>query len=136
MSTSQKKVMVVSDNDGLARAIHLNLKAHFEADVVLIAPDLSDDKENLTSAGDCDLIIVATSSPTSEPVVALAKASLTDRVGHVPLLIISDRPFDSDLDARIVHLDFPFTLGELHSAVQDLLPEESDAALANAYQPC
>jgi hypothetical protein len=136
MSTSQKKVIVVSDNDGLARAIHLNLKAHFEADVVLIAPDLSDDKENLTSAGDCDLIIVATSSPTSEPVVALAKASLTDRVGHVPLLIISDRPFDSDLDARIVHLDFPFTLGELHSAVQDLLPEESDAALANAYQPC
>jgi hypothetical protein len=136
MSTSQKRVIVVSDNDGLARAIHLNLKAHFEADVVLIAPDLSDDKENLTSAGDCDLIIVATSSPTSEPVVALAKASLTDRVGHVPLLIISDRPFDSDLDARIVHLDFPFTLGELHSAVQDLLPEESDAALANAYQPC
>jgi DNA-binding response OmpR family regulator len=136
MSTSQKKVIVVSDNDGLARAIHLNLKAHFEADVVLIAPDLSDDKENLTSAGDCDLIIVATSSPTSEPVVALAKASLTDRVGQVPLLIISDRPFDSDLDARIVHLDFPFTLGELHSAVQDLLPEESDAALANAYQPC
>jgi len=136
MSTSQMRVIVVSDNDGLARAIHLNLKAYFEADVVLITPDLSDAKENLTSVGDCDLIIVATSSPTSEPVVALAKASLTDRVGQVPLLIISDRPFDPDLDARIVHLGFPFTLGELHSAVQELLPEESDAALANAYQSC
>jgi hypothetical protein len=135
MSTSQKRVFVVSDNDGLARAILLNLKACFEADVVLIAPNLPDAKENLVSAGDCDLIIVATSSPTSEPVVALAKASLTERVGQVPLLIISDRPFDPDLDAQIAHLDFPFSLGELHSAVQELLPKESDAALANAYQP-
>jgi len=129
MSGPQKRVFVVSDNVGLARAIDLNLKACFEADTVLIAPHPG---ENLAIAGDCDLIIVATSSPTSEPVVALAKASLAERIGQVPLLIISDRPFDPDVDERIAHLDFPFHVSALHKAVQELLQEAPDAALTSA----
>ena len=134
-SLSQKRVVVLSDNDGLARAIELSLSKRLGVKVEKLG-SLPKKGNRHSEVGDCDLIVVATSSPTSEPVVALAKASLTERVGQVPLLIISDRPFDPDLDARIVHLDFPFSLGELHSAVQELLPEESDAALANAYQPC
>jgi hypothetical protein len=128
MNAPSKRVFVVSDNDGLARAIDLNLRAYFEADTILIPPS---PRETPAGAGDCDLIIVATSSPTSEPVVALARASLTQRIGQVPLLIISDRPFDPDMDERIAHLDFPFHVSELHKAVQALLQEEPDAALTS-----
>jgi hypothetical protein len=132
MSAPQKRVFVVSDNVGLARAIDLNLKACFEADTVLIASHPPHPEKNLAIAGNCDLIIVATSSPTSEPVVALAKASLAERIGQVPLLIISDRPFDPDVDERIAHLDFPFHVSALHKAVQELLQEAPDAALTSA----
>jgi hypothetical protein len=60
-------------------------------------------------------------SPTSEPVVELAKASLTGRIRQVSLLIISDRPFQSDPDARIVHLDFPFDMDGLYDRVGEIL---------------
>ena len=132
MNTPQKTVFVVSDSDGLARAIDLNLRDSFEINTVLTMPHTSPSGRNPVAAGDCDLIIVATSSPTSEPVVALAKASLVGRIGQVPLLIISDRPFDSDVDEQIAHLDFPFRVSELLKAVQGLLREEPNAALTNA----
>ena len=131
MSARQKRIFVVSDNDGLARAIELNLNDCFDTNTVLVVPYTSPSGRDLATAGDCDLIIVATSSPTSEPVVALAKASLADRIGQIPLLIISDRPFDSDVDKRIAHLDFPFRVGELLKAVQRLLQEEPNAALTS-----
>jgi hypothetical protein len=74
--------------------------------------------------GDCSLIIVAASLPSSEPVVALARASLAARIGEVPLLIISDRPFPPDPVDRIAHLDFPFDIGGLHNSIQDILNRE------------
>ena len=61
------------------------------------------------------------SSPASEPVVALTRASLTDCIGQVPILIISDRPLDPAPDAQIVHLDYPFDTGELHDKVKEIL---------------
>jgi len=71
--------------------------------------------------GDFDLIVVAMSSPTSEPVVALARASLAGQIGQVPLLIISDRPFHSDPNDRIIHLDFPFDIDGLCDKVKEVL---------------
>lgn len=133
---TRKRVLVLSDNDGLSRAIELNLK-HSQLEVVKLPlssprqqhpePASSrtcqgdDGRGNQTEVGDLDLIVVAMSSPTSEPVVALARASLTGRIGQVPLLIISDRPFHSDPDDRIIHLDFPFDIDGLHDKVEEIL---------------
>jgi hypothetical protein len=122
-----KRVLVLSDNDGLSRAIELNLE-HSDLQVVKFA--LSSPRQRCpeerragsqNEVSDFDLIVVAMSSPTSEPVVALYRASLTGRIGQVPLLIISDRPFHSDPDDRIIHLDFPFDIDGLHDKVEEIL---------------
>ena len=119
-----KRVLVLSDNDGLSRAIELNLNIRLDVEVVTLAPSSLEQRGGPAENGDPDLVVVAMSSPTSEPVVALTKASLTGWVGQVPLLIISDRPFRSDPEAQITHLDFPFDIDKLHDKVQELLQRE------------
>jgi hypothetical protein len=127
-----KRVLVLSDNNGLADAIEFNLKrSHLEVvRLALSSPELCErsaerQRGSQVRDGDFDLIVVAMSSPTSEPVVALAKASLGGRIGQVPLLIISDRPFLSDPDAQIVHLDFPFDIAGFNTKVRKILQGES-----------
>ena len=124
-SLAGKRILVLSDNDGLARAIELSLGKRLGAEVIVLAtlrvPHQGEPQETI---GDCDLIVVATSSPTSEPVVALARASLAQRIGRVPLLIISDRPFHSEPDDQIVHLDFPFDLDTFYERVTEIFGPE------------
>ena len=119
-----KRVLILSDNNGLSRAIELNLNRRLGVEIVTIAPSSLEQRGSPADNGDFDLIVVAMSSPTSEPIVALAKASLTGRIGQVPLLIISDRPFRSDPQAQITHLDFPFDIDKLHHKVRELLQKE------------
>jgi hypothetical protein len=116
-----KRVLVLSDNDRLSRAIELNLNHRMEVKVLrsVASPPVQDRSQ--AEVADFDLIVVAMISPTSEPVVALARASLAGRIGQVPLLIISERPFDLDPYVPIVHLDFPFNAHALHDRVQELL---------------
>jgi hypothetical protein len=151
---ARRRILVLSDNDGLSRAIELNLK-HSHLEVIRLAlssPRLRKrpsaqgrgkgsakrqrcpEKQRTGSqaeVGDFDLIVVAMSSPTSEPVVALARASLAGRIGRVPLLIISDRPFQSEPDDQITHLDFPFDIDRLHDKVKEILQRRSEPALMN-----
>jgi DNA-binding response OmpR family regulator len=117
-----KRVLVLSDNEGLSKAIELNLERS-DLEVVSFALSSPEQQESQAEVGDCDLIVVAMSSPDSEPVVALARASLAGRIGQVPLLIISDRPFHSKPGDRIIHLDFPFDLDRLHDKVKEILQE-------------
>jgi hypothetical protein len=126
MSPEQKRVCIVSDNQGLARAIELNLESCTEVETFCISPGISQTETAETIAGECSLIVIATSSPTSEPLVVLAKASLLGHIGQVPLIIISDRPFRPDEDRRIVHLDFPFRVDDLCKTVDELLYKETD----------
>jgi len=123
-----KRVLVLSDNDGLSRAIGLNLK-HSHLEVIRLALSSPGQRGSQAEMDDFDLIVVAMSSPTSEPVVALARASLAGRVGQVPLLIISDRPFHSDPDDQIIHLDFPFDINGLRDKVQEILQRDSQPSL-------
>jgi len=119
---TRKRVFVLSDSEGLSRAIALNLSPYME--VTRFVLNLSERRlSRETTAGDFDLIIVAMSLPTSEPVVALAKASLTRWIGQVPILIISDKPFQPDQDNRIVHLDFPFKAEGFYNKVKTILQE-------------
>ena len=68
-----------------------------------------------------DLIVVAMSRSSGEPLLALAQASLVQSVGQVPVLIISDRPFDPSPTDGISYLAFPFQVEELRSTVMGLL---------------
>jgi DNA-binding response OmpR family regulator len=127
-----KRVLVLSDNDGLSRAIELNLKqSHLE--VIRLALSSPGQRGSQAEVDDFDLIVVAMSSPTSEPVVALARASLAGRIGEVPLLIISDRPFHSDPHDQIIHLDFPFDIDGLHDKVKEILQRVSEPTLMNVH---
>jgi DNA-binding response OmpR family regulator len=130
---ARKRVLVLSDNDGLSRAIESNLNSHLE--VVRLTLSSPGQRESQAELGDFDMIVVAMSLPTSEPVVALARASLAGRIGQVPLLIISDRPFHSDLDDQIIHLDFPFDIGGLHDKVKEILQRGSEPSLTSAHRP-
>jgi DNA-binding response OmpR family regulator len=129
-----KRVLVLSDNDILSRAIELNLKqSHLK--VVRLALSSPGQRGSQAEVGDFDLIVVAMSSPTNEPIVALARASLAGRIGQVPLLIISDRPFHSDPDDQIIHLDFPLVIDGLHDKVKEILQEGSEPILTGARHP-
>ena len=116
-----KKILVVSDDAKLSRAIELNLGNPGGMQVVCPESELVPWGVSTWGNDDIDLLVVATSSPSSEPVVMLARAALTDRVGLVPLLIISDRPFVADSEARIDHLAFPFCPVELYDTVSGIL---------------
>jgi hypothetical protein len=121
--STMKQIVVVSDSIGLSRVIEVNLKGlKVEVLKITCSPEGTGGRGQL--ARRCDLIIVALSSPASEPVVVLARASLAGQVGQVPLLIISDRPFESDPRDQIVHLDFPFDIDRLYGTVSAILGAE------------
>ena len=121
LSLRGKRVLILSDNSGLSRAIALNLSSCLEVKTARLEPESPQSWKLQTENEGFDLMIVALSSPNSEPVVALARASLAGSIGRVPLLIISDRPFDSAPDDRITHLDFPFDIDRLCHTVREML---------------
>ncbi|MCP4537013.1 MAG: hypothetical protein GY832_07685 [Chloroflexi bacterium] len=118
---TRKKVLVLSDNEGLSRAIELNLNSRLEVKIIKFAPRSPEKWKTQTEVDDFDLIVLAMSSPSSEPVVALARASLTRQIGRTPLLIISDRPFNSEPEHQITHLNFPFDIDKLCNQVDEIL---------------
>lgn len=116
-----KRVLILSDNEGLSRAIALNLRSCLEVKIARWEPESPQSWRRRPEDDSFDLMIVAVSSHTSEPVVTLARASLAGSIGQIPLLIISDRPFDSAPDDRITHLDFPFDIERLCLTVREML---------------
>lgn len=121
MSLEGKRTVVLGDNDLLCRAIGLSLDGHLKMDVVETWPALPQGPDLSTMGDHLDLIVVAMSSPDSEPLLALVRASLADRLGRTPVLIISERPFDARPEENIAHLRFPFRPEELHNRVRGLL---------------
>ena len=116
-----KRVVVLSDNDALAQAIELALSHCLDLNMVRFVSSPAEQWMGQIKNDDFDLIVVATSLPTSEPVVMLSQASLAQQIGQVPLLIVSDRPFDPDTDHRFFHLGFPMNAGELRNKVKEIL---------------
>jgi len=116
-----KRVVVLSDNNALAQAIELALSKCLNLNMVRFVSSPPKQWVGQIRNDDFDLIVVATSLPTSEPVVMLTQASLAQQIGQVPLLIVSDRPFDPDMDNRFFHLDFPVGADELRDKVKEIL---------------
>jgi hypothetical protein len=99
----------------------VNLNKHVDVEIVRLASDSREQWADRASNSGVDLIVLGMSSPASEPVVALSRASLVGCVGQIPLLIISNRPFEPE--DRIVHLDFPFDIDDFDATVTRLLQE-------------
>jgi DNA-binding NarL/FixJ family response regulator len=116
-----KKILILSDNDGLSRAIALNLNSRLNVKIVKLTFDAQEQWKNRIRNSHFDLIVLGMSSPASEPVVALARALLTKQIGRVPLLIIADRHFEFAPDEQVVHLDFPFDIDKLRGKVKEIL---------------
>jgi len=118
-NSTEKKALVLSDNENLSRAIEISLDILLNVKVINLTPSSSEKLGNANS--NVDLIVMAMSSPNDEPVWTLTRALLARQVGQVPLLIISDRPFDSDPNVNIFHLDFPFGIDGLRAKVREIL---------------
>lgn len=116
-----KRVVVISDNDLLFRAIEQNLHGRLRMEVLRSVADTPTQVQAQANRDGWDLIVVALSEPVGEPVVELVQASLTRWLGRVPLLIISERPFEARPEQKIVHLSFPFAPDELFDTVAWML---------------
>ena len=125
---TRRRILVLSDNDKLSKAITWNLEQISGQEVVRQISDSTQGTGSQLTADNFDLVVVAVSAADSEPIVTLAKASAAQFVDKIPVLIVSDRPFRPDPDARITHLDFPFEPDELHDAVTDILGREEKAS--------
>ncbi len=123
---SAKRILVLCDNQKLSKALQLNLQAHWQVSQTTLPAS----RQPSRRIDEFSLIILALSSPASEPVVALTRAALIKYIGRIPLLIISDRPFPSSPQERITHLDFPFNPQSLYTRVQEILRAQPEAATA------
>jgi DNA-binding response OmpR family regulator len=121
---SNRRILVLSDNQAVARMIELLAGQGVQVVKAVMPfqclPGEGWDREDL------DLVIVALSSPASEPLVMLARARVTPRIGRVPILIISDKPFESDPDTRITYLNFPFDVDLLGQRIRAILSANSN----------
>ncbi|MBN1937685.1 MAG: hypothetical protein JW934_23710 [Anaerolineae bacterium] len=115
-----KNVLVLSDDDLLSQVIELTLD-EYVLQVIPIPTGSSECQTAGPDLTDIDLVILALGSLNSEPVVALAKTSLTNVIGQIPLLIISSKRFQPDTSVSISHLDFPFDVRELQVQVRKAL---------------
>lgn len=122
----RKNVLILSDNEFVAKTVELAVRREVETTPVLL--DWPAQPAAPLTPTCFDLIVVVLSAYTSEAVVALARASLTDLIGRVPLLIVSDKPFTADAAMRIMHMDFPFTLDGLSEQVRRIL-QSDDAGI-------
>ena len=118
---AEKRIAVLSDNEGLAQAIELGLSRCLESEIVKCVSDPLTRAKNQIESDGFDLILVAVSLPTSEPMVMLTQAALAHKIGQVPLLIVSDRPFDPGENARFFHLNFPVNANRLRDKVKEIL---------------
>ena len=114
-----RKILIVSDHPQLARAIELGLQPR--QPVTWLARESSEAK--LPSPDGWAAIIVSLCSHIGEPLAALQRAGLTPCIGHVPILIVSERPFEAGPRDLVQHLDYPFTPEALKQAVDGLLAQ-------------
>jgi hypothetical protein len=116
-----KSILVLCDYDALYMAIELKLSSLPEVQVIRHDSIPTEQSKGQSSIGNFDLMIVATVSPTCDPMSLLFRASLLGRVGQVPLLIISEKPSCPAVDDKITYLNFPFDMDELTHTVREIL---------------
>ncbi|MCX7707375.1 MAG: hypothetical protein N2204_05155 [Anaerolineae bacterium] len=121
-----KQVHVICDHDALYGAIELKLSCLPQLRVTrletnAVEPPSRNEPQSKYPAEEIDLIIVAPVPPLNDPMSILAKASLLNYVGRVPVLIISDQPSKPSSDDKITYLNFPFDSDDLTATVAEIL---------------
>lgn len=116
---TKKKMLVLSDNREIARAIEVILKENAEISSLIVEPHGVAETSEIPQP--LDLIIIVLSEQISEPVVALARVSLGHLLNQIPILIVSDKSFQPHRDAKIAHMEFPFTPDQLQTRVDEML---------------
>jgi hypothetical protein len=126
-----KQIHVLCDYDALYAAIELKLSGMPQVQVTRLdsLPPQRSDYGRLAG----DLIIVAPVPPINDPMFILSRASLLDRVGQVPILIISEQPSRSESDDRVTYLNFPFDMDDLNCTVVDILEKRRFSDPERAY---
>lgn len=109
-----KSVLALCDSDLLLRVIEINLDCQVQG-VSL------DTAEPVPLAGEFDLVIIALSAPSNDPVAILHRTDVIDKVKSIPTLVICHQPIAARPDDRIAHLPFPFDSIALRRAVNALL---------------
>ena len=117
--TNCKKILLLSDHESVAKIIE-QIRSNDLAITRFLLP-VPGEVERKVNANDFDLLILALSSYANEPLVALARTSLAGLIGRMPILVISDKPFQSDPATQISHLDFPFSIEQLIIRIDELL---------------
>lgn len=115
-----KNILVLSDDDRVARVIELVLKRDNFLGTNLVISSF-EQQNGQPSITDLSLVILVASLPVSETMMTLNQASLADHIGSIPMLIISSETFHANPDNLIFHLKLPFDFDELHHKVQTLL---------------
>ena len=117
------KIPVLCDYDALYTAIELKLSALPQVHVIRLESNPVGRPENGQPADEFSLIIVAPIPPINDPMSMLSRTSLLNRVGQVPVLIISEQPSRPESDDLITYLNFPFDMDDLTDTVADILED-------------
>ncbi len=116
-----KEVHVLCDHDALYAAIELKLRSLVGVRVSRLAADPITQQDARTSPLRSDLLIVAPTLPIHDAMSILARASLLDHVGQMPVLIISEQPSRPESNDMITYLNFPFDMDDLNNTVAKIL---------------
>ena len=133
-STHYSEILLVGDSRFLLELVAANLAPLPAATILLgskAAAEPTPYSPGAANAPPLRLVVLALSHSSSEPVVILDQVGLTGIVGTVPLLIISDRPFQASFERHIFHIPFPFRATTLRQAVDTVL---HDAAATRTSQ--
>jgi len=126
LAHADPRILLIGDNRFLLELVTVNLRPA-PTRVLLVSQHDDGTRPESAAALRCHepqalrLVVLALSHTGHEPVIALAQAGLTHLIGAIPLIIISDRPFQTNPEQAIYHLPFPFCAYTLQQTVNDLL---------------
>jgi hypothetical protein len=123
-----KKILVLSDDNRLARAIELILDSD-EWIIEKLALSSTEQSQPQGATDGVALIVVALSSPLNEPVTALNCVFLANQIAQIPLLIISEKRMHAHQSNLLVQMDFPFDVDEFRENVLKILSPVAASSL-------
>jgi hypothetical protein len=121
------QISVLCDYDALFSAIELKLSALPHVRVSRLESNSAGRPDDGRPTDEFGLIIVAPVPPINDPMSMLSRTSLLNRVGQVPVLVISEQPSRPESDDRITYLNFPFDMDDLTDTVADILGDRRRA---------
>jgi hypothetical protein len=117
------QISVLCDYDALFSAIELKLSALPHVRVSRLESNRAGRPDTGRPTDEFGLIIVAPNPPINDAMAMLARTSLLNQVGQVPVLIISEQPSRPESDDLITYLNFPFDMDDLTDTVAGILEE-------------